>query len=164
MQHNQQQQQQLIQQQMSQSQTHQQQHQQQQQQQYNERGGFFNMFFQSSSAASSTTSSKSKPPPHDSRVHSSSGSRLQPPIQAPVKLEQVPNVLSVTSIPQSKEFEIELLEALLDRYFSIVRKTVQDMIPKIVMYFMVSKSKQDMQNGNTRGLLYHIKLTFYRTH
>ncbi len=39
------------------------------------------------------------------------------------------------------------VEALLDKYFSIVRKTIQDMIPKVIMYLMVTKAKQEMQNG-----------------
>jgi len=64
----------------------------------------------------------------------------------PLKLGQVPSTLSVNSIPQEKQFEIELLEGLLEAYFNIVRKNIQDSVPKAIMFFMVTKSKSEMQN------------------
>lgn len=87
--------------------------------------------------------------PKKTMLQSSSASYKSPSNpynQPPLRLDPVPNTLTVTAIPTEKEFEIELLEALLEKYFSIVRKTVQDMIPKIVMYFMVLKSKSEMHN------------------
>jgi len=126
------QQQQQQQQQLSQSQL------QQQQNAYNSnQPGFFNMFFQAPPPAKKQDQRKPQSYPQQSGASSK---------QMPVKLEQVPHTLTVTSIPQDKEFEIELLEALLDKYFSIVRKTIQDMVPKVIMYLMVTKAKQDMQN------------------
>jgi len=63
-----------------------------------------------------------------------------------VKLPQMPSTLTVAAVPQQKEFEIELLESLLDAYFTIVRKNIQDAVPKAIMFFMVQKSKGEMQN------------------
>lgn len=37
-------------------------------------------------------------------------------------------------------------EGLLDSYFNIVRKNIQDAIPKAIMFFLVSRSKNEMQN------------------
>jgi dynamin 1-like protein len=39
-----------------------------------------------------------------------------------------------------------ITESLLVSYFSIVRKNVQDSVPKAIMHFLVNKSKQDLQN------------------
>jgi replication fork clamp-binding protein CrfC len=63
-----------------------------------------------------------------------------------VTLSQPPERLRVEDIPKQGEFEIELLEALLDAYFTIVRKSIQDTIPKAVMLLMVDSVKTALHN------------------
>eukprot|EP01117_Protostelium_nocturnum_P014930 TRINITY_DN5737_c0_g2_i1.p1 TRINITY_DN5737_c0_g2~~TRINITY_DN5737_c0_g2_i1.p1 ORF type:complete len:714 (-),score=237.94 TRINITY_DN5737_c0_g2_i1:584-2725(-) len=101
-------------------------------------GSFLGMFF--GAGGSQRTSAHSN---NDSVSRGSSNLR-QPPTT--VKLQQVPTTLSVSNIPPQKEFEIELLESLLTSYFDIVRKNIQDGVPKATMYLMVNRSKTEMQN------------------
>lgn len=42
--------------------------------------------------------------------------------------------------------ELEILRALLDSYFNIVRKRVQDMVPKAIITFLVQRSKDGLQS------------------
>jgi len=69
----------------------------------------------------------------------------------PIRLQQPPVTINVHSV-EGKDFEIQLLEGLLETYFNIVRTNLIDQVPKAVMFFMVSKSKQQMQNELVRSL------------
>jgi dynamin 1-like protein len=42
--------------------------------------------------------------------------------------------------------EIELIRELLDSYFSIVRKTIADQVPKTIMHLIVNYAKDNLQN------------------
>jgi len=55
-------------------------------------------------------------------------------------------------IDENTEFQIELLELLLKSYFNIVRKNVKDKVPKSIMYFLVMRSKNQMQNELVKQL------------
>lgn len=70
------------------------------------------------------------------------------------KLSQPPVNLNVHSLQETEQqpFEIELLEGLLETYFHIVRKNFIDSIPKVIMYFMVTRSESEMQNDLIKGL------------
>ncbi|PRP82407.1 dynamin-2 [Planoprotostelium fungivorum] len=104
----------------------------------NDGGGFLGMFFGGANNGGSRT-------PNYNDGYRSGATQARAAPQA-VKLQQVPNTLSVSSIPPQKEFEIELLESLLTAYFDIVRKNIQDGVPKASMYLMVNRCKSDMQN------------------
>jgi dynamin 1-like protein len=69
----------------------------------------------------------------------------------PSKLQQPPINLSAPSTT-GKEFEIQLLESLLEAYFNIVRTNLIDAVPKSIMFFLVAKSKQQMQNELVQAL------------
>ena len=43
-------------------------------------------------------------------------------------------------------------ENLLSSYFDIVRKNIQDTVPKAIMYFLVNASKENIQNELVRSL------------
>lgn len=43
--------------------------------------------------------------------------------------------------------ELEILKKLLESYFDIVRKRVQDMVPKAIITFLVQKSKDSLQSA-----------------
>ncbi|KAH9958840.1 dynamin protein dnm1 [Russula dissimulans] len=45
-----------------------------------------------------------------------------------------------------EEMEINLIRALITSYFSIVRESIQDLIPKAIMHLLVNHSAQQVQN------------------
>lgn len=42
--------------------------------------------------------------------------------------------------------ETQLIRSLITNYFNITRKTIQDIVPKAVMHFLVDHSKESVQN------------------
>ena len=42
--------------------------------------------------------------------------------------------------------EINLIRSLISSYFNIVRQTIQDLIPKAIMHFLVNYTKENVQN------------------
>jgi dynamin 1-like protein len=45
-----------------------------------------------------------------------------------------------------EEMEINLIRSLIASYFSIVRESIQDLIPKAIMHLLVNHSAQQVQN------------------
>ena len=45
-----------------------------------------------------------------------------------------------------EEMEINLIRSLIASYFSIVRESIQDLIPKAIMHLLVNHSGQQVQN------------------
>jgi len=45
-----------------------------------------------------------------------------------------------------EEMEINLIRSLITSYFSIVRESIQDLIPKAIMHLLVNHSAQQVQN------------------
>ncbi len=69
------------------------------------------------------------------------------------RLDEVPSVLQAGSVTTDREqFETELIRSLLVSYFNIVRKNIQDTVPKSVMQFLVNRSKNDIQNELVKSL------------
>lgn len=52
----------------------------------------------------------------------------------------------VGQLTQKESFETDLITKLLESYFAIVRKNIQDTIPKAIMHFLVTKSKLLVHN------------------
>lgn len=48
--------------------------------------------------------------------------------------------------------EISLIKTLLQEYFSIVRKSISDSVPKSIMFFLVNKSKDNLHAEFVRSL------------
>jgi dynamin 1-like protein len=81
--------------------------------------------------------------------HSSTASRnhYSTVAMAHDRLFDVPDSIQATGNPSDKErFETELIQTLLISYFNIVRKNIQDTVPKAIMHFLVNKSKNEIQN------------------
>ncbi|KAH3899799.1 probable Vacuolar protein sorting-associated protein 1 [Saccharomycodes ludwigii] len=61
-------------------------------------------------------------------------------------LDSPPPVLKATGQMTEREtIETEVIKLLIDSYFSIVKKTVADIIPKAIMLKLIVKSKNDIQ-------------------
>jgi len=59
----------------------------------------------------------------------------------------VPTVIKpVGALTNKESFETDLITKLLESYFAIVRKNIQDTIPKAIMHFLVTKSKLLVHN------------------
>ncbi|KAJ2598079.1 Dynamin- GTPase protein [Coemansia sp. RSA 1721] len=52
----------------------------------------------------------------------------------------------LTTAEQRDEMETTLIRSLISSYFSIVRKSIQDFVPKAVMHLLVNEVCQNMQN------------------
>jgi dynamin 1-like protein len=64
-----------------------------------------------------------------------------------VHLPQVPDSMKQDVAPTERErVEMEVIKSLMESYFSIVRKTFVDMVPKTIMYFLVNHVNDAMQN------------------
>ena len=45
-----------------------------------------------------------------------------------------------------EEMETNLIRSLIQSYFGIVRQTIQDLVPKAIMHFLVNYTSQHVQN------------------
>ena len=45
-----------------------------------------------------------------------------------------------------EEMETNLIRSLISSYFAIVRQTIQDLVPKAIMHFLVNHTSQQVQN------------------
>lgn len=137
--------------------------------------GFFNIFSKQSSnptssqlqtvpGSSSTTASNpmSSPQRHAPRGSLDpytypSNSHSHPHSTAPlpglmteaqaIRLRQVPDKMRSTEKPSGVEkVEIQVIKSLISSYFDIVKKTFVDMVPKMIMHFLVIGFKDSLQN------------------
>lgn len=61
----------------------------------------------------------------------------------------MPTHLRITkaeSLNEDEKQELDILRVLLESYFNIVRKRMQDMVPKAIITFLVQKSKDSLQS------------------
>lgn len=121
-------------------------------------GSFFGMWFQNKNKDGTTTgqyqpTQQFNQPNNSISIRSSERQQKHQQVvpQNLNKLQQPPTNLNV-SLATGKEFEIQLLESLLESYFNIVRTNLIDAVPKSIMYFLVTKSKQQMQNELVQAL------------
>ncbi|OQR96387.1 dynamin-2 [Thraustotheca clavata] len=100
-------------------------------------------------------SSPGQQQPDNKRTSSSARSSPPPPIEEKentsnggvVKLPQVPTTMRQAEVPTDRErIETEIIKSLLASYFDIVRKNFLDLVPKIIMCFMVNFAKDQVQN------------------
>eukprot|EP01090_Pellita_catalonica_P011731 TRINITY_DN2382_c0_g1_i1.p1 TRINITY_DN2382_c0_g1~~TRINITY_DN2382_c0_g1_i1.p1 ORF type:complete len:748 (-),score=116.19 TRINITY_DN2382_c0_g1_i1:43-2286(-) len=122
--------------------------------------GFFGMFFGGNNAQGQGPQHSMQPtggPPTSKprKKSSSSRSRMKvgptssrsSPNTAVSHLPRVPTTIKAINTPTEKErFETELIQSLLVSYFGIVRKNVQDTVPKSIMHFLVNQAKDSVQN------------------
>ncbi|CAG8525942.1 438_t:CDS:2, partial [Ambispora gerdemannii] len=51
-----------------------------------------------------------------------------------------------SSLTEQEEMETQLIRSLITSYFHIVRKTIQDIVPKAIMHLLVNNSRESVQN------------------
>jgi replication fork clamp-binding protein CrfC len=124
-------------------------------------GGFLNMFFGGSASKSQdsgggpvgVTYSASQPTQnYQPRNEYRSAS------DRPERLQQMPTSIKAGhDVTDKEKFETELIKSLLVSYFNVVRKNVKDLVPKSIMFFLVTSSKESIQNELV-GALYKEEL------
>ncbi|GJQ67206.1 Drp1 [Trypoxylus dichotomus] len=71
-------------------------------------------------------------------------------VLSPVKpvnlLPQVPSSSNFRKLSENEEHDCEIIERLIKSYFYIVRKSIQDTVPKAVMHFLVNYVKDNLQS------------------
>ncbi|XP_017774299.1 PREDICTED: dynamin-1-like protein isoform X2 [Nicrophorus vespilloides] len=87
---------------------------------------------------------------HQNGVHANGADDLRS-VLSPVKpvnlLPQIPiNSNSYRQLSETEEHDCEIIERLIKSYFYIVRKSIQDTVPKAVMHFLVNYVKDNLQS------------------
>lgn len=67
-------------------------------------------------------------------------------IRGPSAAAGGPNGSGRTWLTEEEQQELEILRKLIESYFDIVRKRVQDMVPKAIITFLVKRSKESLQS------------------
>ena len=64
-----------------------------------------------------------------------------------IRLRQVPDKMRSSEKPSGQEkVEIQVIKTLISSYFDIVKKSFTDMVPKVIMHFLVNSFKDGLQN------------------
>ncbi|XP_058067809.1 dynamin-related protein 3A-like [Magnolia sinica] len=62
-----------------------------------------------------------------------------------IQLKEPPSILRPSEVQTEQEtVEVEVTKLLLQSYYDIVRKNIQDMVPKAIMHFLVNHAKRDL--------------------
>ncbi|ERN07086.1 dynamin-related protein 3A isoform X2 [Amborella trichopoda] len=69
-----------------------------------------------------------------------------------IQLREPPAVLRPSEATEQEAIEIEVTKMLLKSYYDIVRKNVQDAVPKAIMHFLVNHVKRELHNVFIRKL------------
>ncbi|KAH7438780.1 hypothetical protein KP509_04G031100 [Ceratopteris richardii] len=94
-----------------------------------------------------------RPSGKESVSHKSSNESIGTCDPMGIQLKQPPSVLRAADILTDQEsIEIAVTKLLIKSYFDIVRKKVQDSVPKAVMHFLVNHTKRELQSVFIRKL------------
>ncbi|KAJ4837000.1 hypothetical protein Tsubulata_022213 [Turnera subulata] len=91
--------------------------------------------------------------PEDSaRVSISNGFRELNHPSSKIHLREPPSILRPVEMTEREAVEIIVTKLLLQSYYDIVRKNVQDLVPKAIMHFLVNRTKRDLHKTFIRKL------------
>ncbi|KAL5559625.1 hypothetical protein UlMin_035836 [Ulmus minor] len=62
-----------------------------------------------------------------------------------IQLREPPSLLRPEEMTQNETVEIVVIKLLLQSYYDIVRKNIQDLVPKAIMHFLVNRTKRELQ-------------------
>lgn len=111
-------------------------------------GWFSNGWFEGGKGGPSSGSGNSGDTGHESKA-----CPTQSAAGHPVTLTRPPDTLLVPRATTEQEIvQVRVTRVLVNSYFDIVRKNVQDMVPKIVMNFMVNHVQKGLQKHLTQAL------------
>ncbi|CAI0556969.1 unnamed protein product [Linum tenue] len=64
-----------------------------------------------------------------------------------IHLQEPPEMLRPSDTPSEQEaVEIKVIKLLLTSYYNIVRKNIEDLVPKTIMHFLVQHAKRELHN------------------
>ncbi|GAV90560.1 Dynamin_N domain-containing protein/Dynamin_M domain-containing protein/GED domain-containing protein [Cephalotus follicularis] len=70
-----------------------------------------------------------------------------------IKLKELPSILGPLEMTENEAVEISVTKLLVRSYYDIVRKNIQDLVPKTIMHFLVNFTKRNLHQTFTK-LLY----------
>lgn len=84
--------------------------------------------------------------PSQNSPYAQAGNQVVSDLQT-IRLSQVPDKMRSSDKPSGVEkVEIQVIKTLISSYFDIVKKSFTDMVPKVVMHFLVNSFKDGLQN------------------
>jgi len=81
--------------------------------------------------------------------------RVQSPMKPVNLLPEVPTNTTARKLSAREQRDCEVIERLIKSYFLIIRKNIQDSIPKAIMHFMVNYVKDNLQSELVTHLYKH---------
>ncbi|PPR90701.1 hypothetical protein GOBAR_AA29990 [Gossypium barbadense] len=69
-----------------------------------------------------------------------------------IHLKEPPSLLRPSECSETEAIEIAITKLLLGSYYDIVRKNIEDSVPKAIMHFLVNHSKRELHNVFIRKL------------
>jgi dynamin 1-like protein len=88
--------------------------------------------------------------------HEPLGRQLQSPMKAVNLLPEVPISTTLTrKLSPREQRDCEVIQRLIKSYFLIIRKNIQDTVPKAVMHFLVNYVKDNLQSELVTHLYKH---------
>ncbi|CAG2109883.1 unnamed protein product [Medioppia subpectinata] len=84
-----------------------------------------------------------------------SPSRVQSPMKAVNLLPEVPTNTNTRRLSPREQRDCDVIERLIKSYFMIIRKNIQDTVPKAIMHFLVNFVKDNLQSELVTHLYKH---------
>jgi dynamin 1-like protein len=96
----------------------------------------------------------------DSDFNLSSAARIQSPMKPVNLLPEVPMSTTMSRrLSPREQRDCEVIERLIKSYFLIIRKNIQDTVPKAIMHFLVNYVKDNLQSELVTHLYKHDHFT-----
>ena len=111
-----------------------------------EKENFLNYFFGKKDESHSTESDNKIAPFSYPTETESSQLQFHLPVESSIQNQLEQFHLSEEQLSEREQLECELIRRLIASYFSIVRETIRDQVPKAIMCLLVNYSKDSVQN------------------
>jgi len=71
------------------------------------------------------------------------------------RFPEIPTNIGTQKLSDREQFDCELIESLIKSYFLMIRKNIQDQVPKAIMHFLVNHIKKSLQSELVTHLYRH---------